>query len=89
MNIVPKLIVAAAVGSAFVAPAFAGDPSSSRFNGIPTAQDALQTHQTNTNAMDNSKASSVLNTISGGPAAGQNGMGSVVAPTASGGRSHR
>jgi len=91
MNIVHKLIVAAVVGSAFVAPAFAGGlgPSSSRFNGIPTAQGALTTHQTNTNAIDNSRASDVLNTISGGPATGQNGMGSVVAPTASGGRSHR
>ncbi len=91
MNIVYKLSVAAIVGSAFVAPAFAGGlgPSSSRFNGIPTAQGALSTHQTNTNAIDNSKASSVLGTISGEPATGQNGMGSVVSPIANGGRSHR
>ncbi len=65
MNIGHKVIVAAVVGSAFVAPAFAGGmgPSSSRFNGIPTAQGALSTHQTNANAMEHSKASSVLNAI--------------------------
>jgi hypothetical protein len=86
MNITHKLIVTAVVGSAFVAPAFAGSsgPSSSRFNGIPTAQGALSNHQTNSNAIDHSRASSVLDTISKGPPQGQIGMGSVVSPIASG-----
>ncbi len=87
MNIVRKLIVAAVVGSAFVAPAFAGGmgPSTSRFNGIPTAQGALTTHQTNTNAMEHSKASTVLENL--GPITTGNGVGSVVSPLVSGGKS--